>query len=101
MGMKLVGRAGAGPMGGGVAVGHLQAGGFAERTGDISIGDILNAFVDDKKRTDVRKMNLDKVLQQSNCGRPHDRFVVPDLVTSRCKSLKLLRKSVERIWRGY
>ena len=81
MGMKLVGRTGVGPMGGGVAVGQLQAGGYAERTGDIGIGDILNAFIDGEKRTEVRTLKLNDILKQI---KEHTRpltveFVLPDL----------------------
>lgn len=81
MGMKLVGRTGVGPMGGGVAVGHLQAGGYAERTGDVGIGDILNAFIDDEKRTEVRTLKLNDILKQIKAhSRPLTvEFVIPDL----------------------
>ena len=41
MGVKLIDRTGSGPLGDGVSVGHVQANGFAERTGDIGIGDII------------------------------------------------------------
>ena len=44
MGLKLVDRKGKPPLGDGVAVGHVQQNGYAEKTGDISIGHIINAI---------------------------------------------------------
>ena len=70
-----------------MAVGHLQAGGFAERTGDISIGDILNAFVDDKNALTYANEFRQKVYNKSNCRETtYDRVVVRiSKRASRCK----------------
>ena len=87
MGMKLVERKGAGPLGDGVSVGHVQQNGFAERTGDINVGDIINKFgpADEKKgpMEDVRHIKLSKLLKKlKEIPRPAIvEFITPDLET--------------------
>ena len=87
MGVKLVERTGKGPLGDGISVGHVQQNGYAERTSEIHIGDIINTFgpMDPKHgpMEDVRHFRLSHLLKKiKETKRPIVvEFLTPDIET--------------------
>jgi hypothetical protein len=102
MGMKLVERTGKPPLGNGVAVGHVQQNGYAERSGDIEIGYIINKIGPEHKKdgpmVDVRHFrvaNLLKLIQTMK--RPVViEFLVPDYDIELAAALEYERKEEEK-----
>ncbi len=71
MGLKLVQRSGVGPLGDGVAVAHLQENGYAQRTGDVEVGHIVNAFIVPKHKplTKRQRAHKEAMEEQAKLGK--------------------------------